>query len=190
MLRKIAYIVVSLFLNAFNLSAKDSLSIDPEKVDSVTTFSETINKNDIAGVVFPRYELQTAIGICFGGSNIAGVDFLFKNHTKYFHDVSIQAGIGYTGFDVGINYNLGEWNKIGSLLFGLQYRYTGFGNDDTWGHSTSNIGPIIIFRGQKWFTTQIGAGYILNKGGAYTGSEDRKMQIHAGIGIYLEKKWR
>jgi opacity protein-like surface antigen len=178
MMKKITYILVFSFLFVIGLQAQDAIPQIKEDRDTTS----------IRDAITFMPNLYINIGLGLGGSNIAGVDVEYRFLRFYpIRNVSVQAGLGYTGFDAGVNYRLGEFAKVGTLTLGLQYRYTGFGNDDTWGYSTSNIGPVVIFRGGRWFVAQIGAGYILNKGEAYSGSEDRKIQIHGGVGIYLAK---
>ncbi len=197
-MKKIIYIILSLLLLVIGLQAQNT-ELSTDSIDSIITEQERKQMDESRKRDAQEYirestfhtpsDLFISIGIGLGGSNIAGVDVEYKFNRIYpIRDLSVQAGLGYTGFDAGINYRLGQMAKVGSLIVGLQYRYTGFGNDDIWGYSTSNIGPVVIFRGQKWFTAQVGAGYILDTGEAYSGSEDRKIQVHAGVGIYLDKK--
>ncbi len=185
-MKKIIYIALSLFFFAAGLDAQDSLR------DTTTT--RIIENNWTVPPLKTDIHLLTQfifvnIGVGFGGSSIAGVDVEYIIcYPKSNRGFSVQAGVGYTGFDAGVNYYLGSLLGKGYLDLGIQYRYTGFGNDDTWGYRTSNIGPVLKFRGNnKWLVAQVGAGYILDTGEAFGGSEDRKIQVHGGIGIYFMK---
>jgi hypothetical protein len=74
------------------------------------------------------------------------------------NELCFQIGAGNYGMGGSLNYHIKE--PIRSSFFSLQYWGEGFG--------TSNyqrlIGPSFTYRGNCWFTAQVGLGYCLDRG--------------------------
>lgn len=181
-------------LNGY-ITKEDPSSVYLKLKRDTTSIDTIISRDDIRNVRLnvgfddsrPGSHAKTAIsiGAGLGSSTIAGVDFEYMLSKK----IGIQAGAGYMGAGAGINYHF--FPSIRSSYISLQYWYRGFGNDEDHGHRVSLVGPAIAYRAKSWFTMQVGAGYILEKGPAYgdTG-RDFKFGLTAGVGIYfpLSKK--
>jgi len=129
-------------------------------------------------------KLCFSTGLGLGGSTIFGceLEFLLSNR------IGIQIGGGALGASAGLNFHL--FPTIRSPYISLQYICEGIGNDSKWGYKQSLIGPSIVFRGRSWFTAQITAGYILDKGPSYPADINKNIPVAltAGIGAYLPIK--
>lgn len=121
-------------------------------------------------------EATATIGILQGGGALVGVDFQQLVTPKF----SLQAGLGWLAYGGGINFHFKP--GIRSSFLSLQYRHQGIGNSFV----QSSVGPSFVYRGKKWFTCQLGAGRILQRGPAYP-SEGRmpKVILLYSIGGYL-----
>jgi hypothetical protein len=160
---------------------------DAIRIDTMIVRSEVYNYR--YSVMFdeslPGSKAKTciSIGAGLGSATYAGFDFEYMICNK----VSVQVGSGYLGVGGGINYHF--FPSVRSSYISFQYWCRGIGNNDDWGYRSTQIGPAIVYRGKKWFTAQLGAGYILDKGPAYKDKEhDVKMAVNAGIGFYLPLK--
>ncbi len=178
--------------NAY-ITKEDSSSIaftfsrDGQKVDTVIPRADIYNfrYSVMADTTISKYNAKSAfsVGIGLGGSSYAGVEYEYMLCDK----VGVQAGFGYSGFNGAINYHF--FPTIRSTYLSLQYTCRGIGNtDEDWGYRNTLIGPAIVYRGKKWLTFNVGAGYILDKGPAYTDNEDIKVRLTAGLGIYFPVK--
>lgn len=128
-------------------------------------------------IVIPQ-EKRTSltIGVLQGGGSIVGADF----EALLADRVGGQIGFGLTGFGAGINYHLKP--SIRSSFFSLMYWHQGIGET----YSQSVIGPNYVFRGKKWFTAQIGLGYVLGYGPSWPTSATKSPVILTyAIGAYF-----
>lgn len=104
-------------------------------------------------VVYEPTACVTA-GILQGGGSLIGADLevLLSSH------IGAQIGAGIIGFGGGLNIHFKP--SIRSSFISIQYWNQGIGNSFT----QSLVGPAFVFRGDKWFTFQIGLGAILDVG--------------------------
>jgi hypothetical protein len=133
----------------------------------------------------PKVHAKTclSIGAGLGGATFAGVDFEYMLSKS----VGIQAGVGYLGAGGAINYHF--FPTVRSSYISLQYWCKGLSNNADYGYRSTMVGPAIVYRGKKWLTFQVGAGYILDKGPAYEeGSRDFKVGLTMGLGVYFPVK--
>lgn len=105
----------------------------------------------------PEKRSSMTIGILQGGGSLVGADFETLLSNKF----GVQIGAGLFGYGAGLNFHLKP--SIRSSFFGLQYWHQGFGS----GYTQSVFGPTYVYRGKKWFTAQIGLGYVLGHGPAW-----------------------
>ncbi len=175
--------------NAY-ITNEDSSSIaftfsrDGQKVDTIIPRADIYNfrYSVMADTTIAGYHAKSAIsiGVGLGGSTYGGVEYEYMFCEK----VGLQGGVGYSGFSAGINYHF--LPTIRSTYLSLQYTCKGIGNTDKdWGYRNTLIGPAIVYRGKKWLTFNFGAGYVLDKGPAYSDNEDVKVRLTAGLGIYF-----
>jgi hypothetical protein len=136
------------------------------------------------------------VGYHQGAGSLIGVDF----ESVIVNQWSAQIGTGFYGFGGGLNYHLTNifrssyYNYIRSSFVGIHYWRQGA--DDSYlqlseldkgfrdSHTQTLIGPNFVYRGRKWFTAQIGLGYILDKGPRYVGKADQKFVPMYSIGVY------
>lgn len=178
--------------NAY-ITKEDSTSIgftfsrDGQKVDTVIPRADIYNfrYSVMADTTIADYYSKSAfsVGVFLGGATFAGVEYEYMIGENF----GVQAGVGYSGFSGGINYHF--FPTIRSTYLSFQYTCKGIGNtDEDWGYRNTLIGPAIVYRGKKWLTFNVGAGYVLDKGPAYTDNEDIKVRLTAGLGIYFPVK--
>lgn len=116
------------------------------------------------------------IGILQGGGSLVGLDYEFL----LTNNIGLQAGAGIFGFGGGFNYHFRP--SIRSSLISLQYWHQGIGDS----FAQSAIGPNYIFRGNKWFTFQIGLGLPLDKGPAMPDDfKQPPVMLLYSIGAYI-----
>lgn len=117
-----------------------------------------------------------SIGLLHGGGGIVGADFeaLLSNR------VGIQLGAGLVSYSLGLNYHLKP--GIRSSYLSMSYWHQGVGD----AHSLSLVGPSYVFRGKRWFTAQIGLGYVLEYGPAFPSNLEKSPVILTySIGAYF-----
>jgi len=121
---------------------------------STTTFAQ----------VNPDYSVENknslTVGILQGGGSLVGADF----EALLTHKFGVQIGAGIIGYGAGINYHFKP--SIRSSFLSLQYWHQGIGNSTT----QTILGPTYVYRARKWFTAQIGFGYVLEHGPAWPSS--------------------
>ena len=118
-------------------------------------------------------------GILQGGGSLIGADLEFLVTKK----ISFQVGAGLVGYGYGINYHLEP--SIKSSFFSLQYWNQGFNNS----FAQNVIGTTYVYRGEKWFTAQLGLGKTLEKGPAWPNNlEQPKVILLYSIGLYIPYK--
>lgn len=93
-----------------------------------------------------------SVGILNGGGSLIDADFEFLVTNK----LGFQLGAGLIGFGGGINYHFKP--SIRSSFLSLQYWNQGIGGN----FAQNLIGPNFVYRGQKWFTFQLGLGYVID----------------------------
>jgi hypothetical protein len=98
-----------------------------------------------------------SVGVLNGGGGLIGADF----ETLLSPRVGLQLGAGLVSYSLGLNYHLKP--GIRSSFLSLSYWHQGLGA----GFTQSMLGPSYVFRGKKWFTAQLGLGYILDRGPAF-----------------------
>ena len=187
---KITFLQKRIFLFLFCLGPLGAMSQDflilkggknlPCKIlreDSVKVFYETklngvkinasINRMEVEKIIFntsnnnqnnlTEPEFGLSIGFLNGGGSLVGADLevFFPN------SIGIQAGIGVFGYGAGLNVHLNK--SIRSSFLSLQYWHQGIGDSFT----QSLIGPAFVYRGKKWFTSQLGIGFVQSRGVAY-----------------------
>jgi hypothetical protein len=116
------------------------------------------------------------IGILQGGGSLVGLDYeILLTNT-----IGLQAGAGLFGFGGGLNFHFRP--SIRSSLISLQYWHQGIGDS----FAQSAIGPNYVFRGNKWFTFQIGLGLPLDKGPAMPDDfKQPPVMLLYSIGAYI-----
>ena len=116
------------------------------------------------------------VGFLYGGGSLIGFDF----EALLVNRLGLQAGAGYVGFGGGINIHLKP--TVRSSYLSLQYWHQGAGNT----YTQSLLGPSFVFRGKKWFTAQIGLGFILENGPAWPENVDPiPVMLTYAIGAYF-----
>ena len=96
-----------------------------------------------------------------GGDSLIGADY----ERLIFGPVGIQVGVGIIGFGTGINFHFKPTVKssfISAVLW----------NQGLTGEQLSQriVGATYVYRGKKWFTAQIGVGYVIKRSAS---SEER-----------------
>ncbi len=116
------------------------------------------------------------IGVLEGGGSLIGVDF----ETLIGKRFGIQVGAGFIGFGGGLNYHFKP--TIRSSFLSLQYLNQGVGENFV----QNAIGPSYVFRNKRWFTFQIGVGFIIERGPAYPSSMKKvPAMLTYAIGVYI-----
>lgn len=124
----------------------------------------------------PEKRSCMTIGVLQGGGSLVGADFETLLSNKF----GVQIGAGLFGYGAGLNFHLKP--SIRSSFFGLQYWHQGFGS----AYAQSVLGPTYVFRGKKWFTAQIGLGYVLGYGPAWpTSATKSPVILMYSIGAYF-----
>jgi hypothetical protein len=124
----------------------------------------------------PEKTASITVGILQGGGSLIGADLekLLSRH------IGAQVGAGYSGFGGGINYHLSP--SIRSSFVSVQYWHQGIGDR----YAQSMIGPSFVYRAPKWFSAQIGLGYVLEYGPNYPTSLGKSPVILLySIGAYF-----
>lgn len=98
-----------------------------------------------------------SVGVLRGGGGLVGADFEALLSDR----VGLQLGAGWISYGFGLNYHLKP--GIRSSFLSLSYWHQGLGDSFV----QSMVGPSYVFRGKRWFTAQIGLGYILDRGPAF-----------------------
>ena len=119
---------------------------------SVGVFSQVIENKDI------EKTSSITVGVLQGGGSIVGADF----ETLVSRKLGLQIGAGLLGFGAGIDFHFKP--TIHSSFISLQYWHQGIGST----YTQSMLGPTFVYRAPKWFTAQIGLGYVLEHGPAWT----------------------
>jgi hypothetical protein len=121
---------------------------------SLSLYSQVVENQDV------EKKSSLTIGVLQGGGSLVGADF----ETLVSNNLGLQLGAGLVGFGAGLNYHFKP--SIRSSFISLQYWHQGFGSS----YSQSLIGPNFVYRAKKWFTAQIGFGYVLGHGPAWPSS--------------------
>jgi hypothetical protein len=116
-----------------------------------------LSVKSVAQVVHSN-ESQAAItaGILQGGGSLIGADLEFMPTRS----IGLQVGAGFVGYGAGVNFHFKP--GVRSSFLSLQYWHQGM----TDSNYQSVVGPTFVYRAPKWFTAQIGAGYLLSGAGA------------------------
>ena len=117
-----------------------------------------------------------SVGLLQGGGGLVGADFeaLLSNR------VGFQLGAGLVSYSLGLNYHLKP--GIRSSFLSLAYWHQGVGSSFV----QSVLGPSYVFRGRKWFTAQIGLGYVLDRGPAFSDTMQKTpVLLTYSIGAYF-----
>ncbi len=184
-------IVVNKYGQRFDcfISREDSSAVyfdyyrNSAKVDTFIVRNDIINYQygAICEAPIPNWDAKfsLAAGYGFGAATFIGLDieYLFANRFGF------QIGGGALGASAALNYHLSS--TIRSSFLSLQYNIYGIGTDKTWGYQRTTIGPAIVFRGRRWFSAQVGLGYILDKGPAYNDISTLPVVLSVGIGGYI-----
>jgi hypothetical protein len=120
---------------------------------SLCTYSQVIKIADTE----PEKTASITVGVLQGGGSLIGAD-LEKLLSRR---IGAQFGLGYSGFGAGVNYHLSP--SIRSSFVSVQYWHQGIGNR----YAQSLIGPSFVYRAPKWFSAQMGLGYVLEYGPNY-----------------------
>ena len=137
---------------------------------SAGVFSQVIENKDI------EKSSSLTIGILQGGGSLFGADF----ETLVSKQLGLQIGAGLIGYGGGINYHFKP--SIHSSFLSLQYWHQGIGSST----AQAVVGPTFVYRAPKWFTAQIGLGYVLEYGPAWPSSSPKSPVILLySIGAYF-----
>ena len=116
------------------------------------------------------------VGILQGGGSLIGAD-LEVLLTK---QLGLQVGAGLVGFGTAVNVHLKP--TIRSSMISFTYWNQGTGQS----FAQNAIGPTFVYRGERWFTAQIGIGKTLSKGPAFPEDvEQPPVMLLYSIGGYL-----
>ncbi len=156
---------------------------DGAKVDTSIVRTDVLNYQygAVCEAPIPGWDSKFAFTVGFGtgGANYLGTELEFMA----FRRVGFQIGGGALGAGAAINFHFAP--TIRSSYFSLQYNVNGIGSDPEWGYTKTTIGPAIVFRGRRWFTAQVGIGYIIDKGPAYSDISSLPVALSVGIGAYV-----
>lgn len=116
------------------------------------------------------------IGLLQGGGSLLGADMEFLLTQQF----GFQLGAGLVGFGGGLNYHFKP--SIRSSFISFQYWNQGVGESFV----QNAIGPNFVYRGEKWFTFQLGLGATLDKGPAMPETfEQPPVMLLYSIGAYI-----
>jgi len=119
---------------------------------------------------------SVTIGLLEGGGSIAGIDF----EKLLSHQFGFQLGFGLVGFGAGIDFHIKP--TIRSSFISLQYWHQGFGET----YTQSLLGPNYVFRGKRWFTCQLGCGFVVERGPAWPDKlKSIPVMLTYAIGAYI-----
>jgi hypothetical protein len=104
------------------------------------------------------YKNAIAVGFLHGGGALVGVDY----ERLIVGPLGIQVGGGFRGFGAGINFHFEPTVKSSGIS--LAFWNQGWGEYFT----QRIIGVCYVYRGKRWFTAQIGVGYVLARGAAFS----------------------
>jgi hypothetical protein len=123
-----------------------------------------------------QYRNCFTIGLLQGGGSLLGADMEFLLTQQF----GFQIGAGLVGFGGGLNYHFKP--SIRSSFISFQYWNQGIGKS----FAQNAIGPNFVYRGQKWFTFQLGLGATLDKGPAMPETFDQPpVMLLYSIGAYI-----
>ena len=116
------------------------------------------------------------IGFLQGGGALIG----FDAEVLLTRFVGIQAGAGFVGFGAGVNFHFKP--DVRSSFISIQYWHQGIEKYFT----QSLIGPNLVFRAKRIFTAQIGLGFVLETGPAWSSSTTQSPVILTySLGIFF-----
>ncbi len=116
------------------------------------------------------------IGILQGGGSLIGADL----EVLLTQQVGLQVGAGLVGFGAAVNVHLKP--TIRSSMISMTYWNQGTGQSFV----QNAVGPSFVYRGEKWFTAQIGLGKLLGKGPAFPEDvEQPPFMLLYSIGGYI-----
>lgn len=121
-------------------------------------------------------KVSITVGILQGGGSLVGADieFLLSSHLGF------QVGAGFRGYGAGLNIHLKP--SIRSSFVSLAYWHQGIGET----HAQTVMGPTFVYRSRKWFTTQLGLGFPLEKGPAWPSElQHPPVMLMYSIGAYF-----
>lgn len=137
---------------------------------SASVFSQVIENKDI------EKTSSLTVGILQGGGSLVGADF----ETLVSKQLGLQIGAGLIGYGGGINYHFKP--SIHSSFLSLSYWHQGVGSAT----AQAVVGPTFVYRAPKWFTAQIGLGYVVEYGPAWPSSSPKVPVILLySIGVYF-----
>jgi hypothetical protein len=117
-----------------------------------------------------------SMGYCMAGGSYLGADFEMLVSPK----IGLQAGIGYLGYEGGINFHFSP--SIHSTFLSLKYWHQGIGEK----FRQDAIGTTINIRAGKIIATQLGLGFPLSTGPAMKADyEVPKVMLLYSIGVYF-----
>ncbi len=123
----------------------------------------------------PPYKGTISIGILNGGGGIVGVDFEALLNDR----IGLTAGVGLTSYGIGLNFHFFPGGARSSYI-NMGYWHQGL-NDS---YFQSMIGPSFVWRAKRIFQLQLGIGYQLETGPAYSLDETPILLMYSA-GVYL-----
>lgn len=142
----------------------------------MSVFVLSLSAQADAGMSMSPEKASLSVGLLHGGGGLVGADF----EALLSERIGFQLGAGLVSYGAGLNFHLKP--GIRSSFLTLAYWHQGVGES----HSISTFGPGYVFRGKKWFTAQIGLGYVLERGPAYPASlTETPMILTYSIGAYF-----
>jgi hypothetical protein len=153
----------------------------PEGVE----INSSVNRNSIKEIRYKQFDSSNmdneysgalTMGLLQGGGSLVGMDLEYK-----FSDfIGIQGGVGLIGYGLGLDVHFRP--TIRSSFFSFQYWHQGVNN----GFTQSVTGPNVVFRGKRWFTAQIGLGFVIKEGPAWPENmEHTPVMLTYAIGAYI-----
>ena len=139
-------------------------------INAQTTQTQQMNESQNDG------QVSLSVGLLQGGGGLVGADFEALLSKR----VGFQLGAGLVSYSMGLNYHLKP--GIRSSFLSLSYWHQGIGE----GFVQSVFGPSYVFRGRRWFTAQIGLGYVLDRGPAFPDTMQKTpVLLTYSIGAYF-----
>lgn len=124
----------------------------------------------------PEKHSAVSIGYCMAGGSYLGADFEVLVSDR----LGLQAGIGYLGYEGGINWHFRP--SVHSTFLSLKYWHQGIGDK----FRQDAIGTTINIRAGKIIATQIGFGFPLATGPAMKPDyKVPKVMLLYSIGFYF-----
>ena len=144
--------------------------------DDHTSDVDVLTDNADIATQKPGPKAAVTLGVLNGGGGIVGADMEFLISDR----VGFQVGAGLVSYGCGINYHLSP--GISSSMINVGLWHQGAGDS----HTQTVFGPSYVYRAKKFFTSQIGLGFLLKEGPAWPDDKAHTpVMLLYSIGFYL-----